>query len=84
MSTFSDDEAIARLQQDFLSTISSVVEKPKLLKRNIRRLETYHDGSYQSVKYCLVPVTQQLPLHSSSALKISSLSPAFLVAFLKD
>jgi ankyrin repeat protein len=58
MSTLSDDEAIARLQQDFLSTISSVVEKPnsvvkkpKLLRKNIRRLETYLNNPHLEVNF---------------------------------
>jgi hypothetical protein len=51
MSTLSDDEAIARLQQDFLLTITSVVKKPRLLKKNIRRLELYLRNTHLKVNF---------------------------------
>ncbi|KAJ5620713.1 hypothetical protein N7510_004697 [Penicillium lagena] len=46
-----DQEAIARLQRDFLSAITSVVRKPRILKKNIRRLETYLSNPFLDINF---------------------------------
>jgi ankyrin repeat protein len=46
-------EAIARaqLQRDFLSTITSVTRRPRMLKKNIRRLEKYLGNPFLDVNF---------------------------------
>jgi ankyrin repeat protein len=51
MSTLSNDKAIARLQQDFLATVSSVIKKPKALNRNIRILQRYLSNPHLEVNF---------------------------------
>ncbi|GES66632.1 ankyrin repeat protein [Aspergillus terreus] len=43
--------ALERLQRDFLSTITSIIRRPKILKKHIKRLESYLENPFLDINF---------------------------------
>ncbi|KAJ5987977.1 hypothetical protein N7481_003187 [Penicillium waksmanii] len=61
-----DAIAQARLQQDFLNTITSIIKKPKRLKKNIRRLDIYMKNSFLEINFQIEGISPLMKATSES------------------